>query len=121
VMKYDGKEVAKKYGVSEYSVFKWVRENKLRVAFTIGGKYYFTDNSLREFNEKWRNTEGMTAEEVAEKYDISRDAFLFHVRLGRIRPFAKRGKFYVYDEADIEYLAQQKGWVTREELEDPLP
>lgn len=48
---FTSEEIAKRYGVTKWTVWSWVREKKIR-AIKVGRSYMITTDALKEFENE---------------------------------------------------------------------
>ena len=122
-------EAAQRLGVSTLTVEHHVRNGRIPVAYYLGEdrRRLIRGSTLAKYRKEYMNTTDLTLREIAEMYDMTRDAIHFHFcRKRRVQISGKRVQLNTYTLENVEMVARVEGWMKKErqrvlpEIESPL-
>lgn len=86
------------------------------------GERLYSMRQLRQYRRLYIEPSGLTMEQVAEKYGVTRDMVYHHFKIKRQIPLSgQRNHLEFYSEKDAEMVARAEGWIEeRIHTEAPL-
>ena len=122
-------EAAQRLGVSTLTVEHHVRSGKIPVAYYLGEdrRRLIKGSALTKYRKAYMNTTDLTLREIADMYDMTRDAVHFHFcRKRNVQISGKRVQMNTYTLENVEMVARVEGWTKKThprvlpEIESPL-